>query len=269
MATTMPRISPPLKWHGGKHHIAAKIIALMPPHTHYVEPYFGGGAVLLAKTPDGVSELVNDRNGPLTAFWRVLKDERMFAKLQRRLEATPFSQTEWIESAEPCADPVESAARFFSRCRQSLAGRMKDFAPSSRTRTRRGMNEQVSAWLNAIEGLPMVHSRLKLVRIENRDALDVIRQQDGTGTLFYLDPPYMEKTRTAPDVYAFEMTDRDHERLLEVALNCFGKVMLSGYRSPLYDSRLSEWNRHDFNVPNSAAGGDRKRRMIESLWCNF
>ena len=37
----------PLKWHGGKYYLASKIIGLMPSHLHYVEPYFGGGAVLL------------------------------------------------------------------------------------------------------------------------------------------------------------------------------------------------------------------------------
>ena len=37
----------PLKWHGGKYYLAAKIVRLMPPHIHYVEPFFGGGAVLV------------------------------------------------------------------------------------------------------------------------------------------------------------------------------------------------------------------------------
>ena len=35
MIATLPRVSPPLKWHGGKHYLAAKIVALMPEHTHY------------------------------------------------------------------------------------------------------------------------------------------------------------------------------------------------------------------------------------------
>ena len=39
-----PQLTPPLKWPGGKHYLAKGIIDLMPPHTHYVESYFGGGA---------------------------------------------------------------------------------------------------------------------------------------------------------------------------------------------------------------------------------
>ncbi len=38
---------------------------------------------------------------------------------------------------------------------------MRDFATLSRNRTRSGINEQVSAWLNVIEGLPMCISGYK------------------------------------------------------------------------------------------------------------
>ena len=58
----------PLKWHGGKGYLAKWIISLMPPHVHYVEPFFGGGAVLLEKEPEGVSEVVNDVNAELSNF---------------------------------------------------------------------------------------------------------------------------------------------------------------------------------------------------------
>ncbi len=93
---------------------------------------------------------------------------------------------------------MQRAVWFFITCRQSLAGRMEDFAPLSRTRTRRRMNEQCSAWLTAVEGLIEVHGRLKRVVILNRPALEVIRQEDGPQTLFYLDPPYLHQTRAAP-----------------------------------------------------------------------
>ena len=157
--------SPPLKWHGGKHYLAPKIVALMPPHRHYVEPFAGGLSVLLAKDPVGVSEVVNDLDGRLTNFWRILQRKESFEKFQRIVEAIPFSETEWREgrcwTAELGPDhAIHEAVAFFVECRMSLAGRMQDFAPLSRRRTRRGMNEQVSAWWNAVTGLRSAYRRL-------------------------------------------------------------------------------------------------------------
>jgi len=49
-STTSP-LTQPLKWYGGKHYLAQRIIDRMPRHLHYVEPFGGGLAVLLAKDP--------------------------------------------------------------------------------------------------------------------------------------------------------------------------------------------------------------------------
>src|SRR5436190_1484964 len=104
----------------------------MPEHTHYVEPYFGGGAVLLAKDPEGTSEVVNDLHRVLTNFWRVLQSREAFPEFLRLCQATPFSGIEWEDARQALqddpegarGDPVLWAWRFFVLCRQSLAGRM-------------------------------------------------------------------------------------------------------------------------------------------------
>src|SRR5258706_657139 len=88
--TVASRVSPPLKWHGGKWYLAPKIVALMPPHTHYVEAYAGGLSVLLARDPDGVSEVANDIDGHLSNFCRVLQHEETFAIYLRMLVAYTF-----------------------------------------------------------------------------------------------------------------------------------------------------------------------------------
>ncbi len=276
----------PLKWWGGKHYLAQKIIDLMPRHLHYVEAYAGGLAVLLERNPHdpakqwsdksferGVSEVVNDINRELTNFWRVLQREDTFEAFRRQVEATPFSQIEW-EQAEirqhPITDPdVEAAVAFFIRCRQSRAGGFRAFAPLSRNRTRRSMNEQASAWLTCLDGLPAVSARLRSVVVLNRPALEVIRKQDGLRTLFYLDPPYLHETRMATEAYKHEMTEDEHREMLATIRQCEGKVMLSGYPNPLYDQQLSDWQRKDFTIDNKAASGQSKRRMTESLWMNF
>jgi DNA polymerase-1 len=273
-ARSAERVPAPLKWHGGKSYLAPRIVALMPEHTHYVEPFFGGGRVLLAKDPDGVSEVVSDIDRDLTAFWRVLRDTSACRRFRRLVRAVPFSEAEWQDARDglqqrPDADPVQRAVWFFIACRQSLAGRMDAFAPLSKARTRRGMNEQASAWLSAVEGLPAVHDRLRRVVIRNKPALDVIRAEDGPGTLFYCDPPYLHETRAVRDTYTHEMSEADHRELLAVLKRCEGKVMLSGYPSELYDKALAGWTRHAFDLPNNAAGGAAKRRQTECVWCNW
>src|SRR5215831_18633708 len=187
------RLRPPLKWHGGKHYLAPKIVALMPPNLHYVEPFFGGGAVLFARDPDdpklfagdvahlrGVSEVVNDLNGPLINFWRILRDPECFEQFHRTVEAIPLARAEWerAHQHEYGNDPLADAVAFFVDARQSRSGLMQGYTPLTRNRTRRQMNGNVSEWVSAVEGLPAVHSRLRRVVIENVPALELIQRED-------------------------------------------------------------------------------------------
>jgi DNA adenine methylase len=279
-------LTPPLKYHGGKAYLAKQIIELMPPRVknpnaptkddpgwvHYVEPYFGGGQVLFANDPEGISEVANDLNRGLTNFWCVLRDESLFNKFLRQMEAMPFSEREFITAIEIGDEsPVTQAVRFFVRCRQSLAGRMKGFSGVTTTRSRRGMNNEVSAWLTAIEGLPAVHARLKRVLIINRPALEVIAKHDGPQTLFYLDPPYLHSTRVTTGEYAHEMTTEQHHELLELLTKIKGRFILSGYPSPLYHRfRIdNNWGCVDFDIANHSSGAKEKKRQVERLWMNY
>lgn len=285
---------PPLKWHGGKAYLAERIVGLMPPRCkkpnapdaddpgwlHYVEPYAGGAAVLLALDPEGISEVINDLNGWLTNFWGVMRDGGMFAEFQRKVEATEFSEElfEWSKTYTRPAqtdgefnDPVNAAWWFFVKCRQSLSGRMDSFAGITRNRTRRGMNEQVSAWLNCVEGLPAVHARMKRVLVRNKPALEIIKKEDGPRSLFYLDPPYLHETRATTGEYQHEMTTEEHAELLRAMETIKGRFLLSGYRSSLYNlaAENNGWKCHEFELPNNSAGGKEKRRMVECVWTNF
>lgn len=271
----MTRLQQPIKWHGGKHYLADWILSHFPAdYAHYVEPYFGGGAVLLRNAP-GKSEVANDINQNLMTFWAVLRCPEMFAELQRLLQATPFSEPIFEHSKIAMHDPtqefVHRAWHFFVAARQSRQGLCKDFATLSRNRTRRGMNEQASQWLSAIEGLPDVHDRLQGVVIMAKPAIEVIAQQDGPNTLFMLDPPYLHETRTVTNAYEFEMDEDDHIELLEALAEVEGRFVLCGYRSILYDdfARGAGWNRVEKVIDNKAASGEKKRLMTECLWMNY
>lgn len=279
----MTKLTQPLKWPGGKAYLASRIVDLMPPHLHYVEPYFGGGSVLLARDPDdtrfwlpphkGVSEVANDIHGALMNFWRVLKNPALFGMMLRQLQTTPMSKDEWTRASQSKTsimdNPVFAAVDFFVNARQSRAGGMKGFTSITRNRTRRQMNGNVSEWLGAVDGLPDIHARLRRVLIENMPAVDLIKREDTPGTLIYADPPYPHESRTSKDLYAHEMNTEDHEHLARVLNGIQGKAMLSGYRCDLYDLLYKDWRRVEWDLPNNMAGGATKRRMIECLWMNF
>jgi DNA adenine methylase len=65
---------PPITYFGGKILLADRIVATFPAHGHYVEPFCGSLSVLLAKAPSP-HETVNDLDGDLMTFWRVLRDQ--------------------------------------------------------------------------------------------------------------------------------------------------------------------------------------------------
>lgn len=264
---------------GGKHYLASKIISLFPKrYLTYCEPYFGGGSVLLGLNPNGHSEVVNDLDGELMNFWEHIRNEHHLKLLKENLERVPFSESvfgwavdgdRWMLTKD---SPLCGALNFFILSRQSLAGRKSSFAPISTTRTRRGMNEQVSGWLTAIEGLPDVHARLKRVLILNRPAEDVIRCMDNKQTLFYIDAPYIHSTRMSDKEYGkFEMNDEQHKELVADLLEVKGKVAVSMYHHPIYDvlANKHKWKLAEFAIANSAAGGKSKRRMTECLWMNY
>lgn len=262
----------PLKYFGGKHYLADHIVSLFPVHQHYVEPFFGSGAVLFAKPNNLVidhSEVINDIYYELTRFYCVLQNDRWFEQFRRVIEVTPLSQVEFNFSAADTDDVVLSAVRFFIRFRQSRQGLGKVFATLSKSRTRRGMNEQVSSWLSAVDCLPEAHARLKRVVIFCDNAINVIRKEDSKHTFFYLDPPYLHETRSVTNAYSHEMTALQHQELLTTLGFLEGKFILSGYNNQLYDgyAHVYGWKREDIPIDNKASSSHEMK--IESLWRNY
>lgn len=92
--------------------------------------------------------------------------------------------------------------------------------------------------------------------------------------LVYLDPPYLKLDIdgspvriSQDDLYEHEFhTLDDHRRLLALVESLPCMVMLSGYRSRLYDQtlRAPKWRRVEFITYDR-----QHRRRVECLWCNF
>jgi len=263
-----------------------KLLKLLPPHGSYkiyVEPFGGGASLLFAKKPSPV-EVYNDLDEDLVNFFRVLRNEEKFKKFYHKVALTPYSRKEFYDCRETwsqCEDEVERAYRWYVVARMSFSGRFGmswSFAVSASTR---GMPETASKWLSIIEMLPEIHQRIMRVQIECDDFRKIIETYDTPETLFYMDPPYVPDTRRDGG-YKHEMTLEDHKELVEILLNVKGKVMLSGYAHPVYESlEKAGWHRIDFETACFAVGKTRytgilgegnakkKQPRIESVWRNY
>jgi DNA adenine methylase len=253
-------VKPPFAYYGGKTTLAPQIAALLPEHEHYVEPFAGSLAVLLAKEPSR-AETVNDLDGDIVTFWRVLRDRP--DELCRAAEMTPHSRAELATAWTDADDDLEQARRVWVRLTQSRGHSLKRTGWKFSRRIEAGHAAQRVA--SFAERMPQSAERLRGVTLENRDALDLIRDYGSEPNVcLYVDPPYLGSTRATN--YRVEMLDDDAHRTFADALNeCKASVVLSGYDSPLYAELFDGWHRKDLAAPTTLSG-DTDR--TEVLWSN-
>lgn len=75
----------PYPYHGGKSRIADLVWDRIGKVNTYIEPFFGGGSMLLANPHPAKCEIINDSDGYVTNFWRALHaDPERLAELSCR-----------------------------------------------------------------------------------------------------------------------------------------------------------------------------------------
>lgn len=259
----------PFAYFGGKTTAARQIIEHFPAHRHYVEPFAGSLAVLLAK-PRSRMETVNDLDRAIVTFWRVLRDRP--DDLTRACQLTPHARAEWEDCRdfEASGDELEVARRLWVRLSQSRTGRL----------VRAGWRHYVSpgtvstAFPGYLDGyvdrMAAALERLHHVTLECRPALEVIETYGADeDVLLYVDPPYLGSTRANDRSYRHELiTDDEHRELAAALRACRAAVVLSGYASDLYDLELyPDWRRVSFSS-GTGQGNDGWTNRTEVLWCN-
>ena len=277
-------IRAPFPWFGGKGAVKIKsaILAALPPHQRYLEPFGGGASILIAKEPAEV-EVYNDVNRGLVNFFRVVSDVDYFGKFMARAALLPVSRELYEEYARTWPgihDPVEQAVRWYYLARQSFGGMFGKSWGTSVNQSSTGMSSQTAQWISSFDNLPLVHRRMQRVQLECCDWRDVLERFSGPGWLAYCDPPYVLGSRKAGG-YEHELRDQDHEALIETLMQYDGAVVLSGYNSPLYAPLASAgWDKIEVEVVCSAAGRTRasglqgagnvkaKQRRVECIWRN-
>lgn len=263
--------APPFAYYGGKTRLARRIVDLLPAHQHYVEPFAGSLAVLLAK-PRSRMETVNDLDGDLMTFWRVLRDQP--ERLAAAAALTPHGRAEHRAAYDlDVPDDIERARRVWVLLSQGRGGTLRNTGwrfyrdPSGSTMSMPGY---LAAY---VERMLVAAERLAGVSLECRPACEVIRdygQQENA--LLYVDPPYLASVRKSTN-YRREMASASEHRDLADALNgCAATVVLSGYDSPLYGDLFADWERVELAAwtGNGIRPGSKRAEgnRVEVLWSN-
>jgi len=258
--------------YGGKSRLIPYLLPLLPPHQRYVETCAGGAALLIAKKPSRI-EVLNDKNRLVYTFWRVLRDPGTREQLREALYHTPYSELEYLDCqrtwrAGDGLSEVERIRRWYVATQQSFTHEeTRDSAWRGEFKDR----SEALAWVNRVDRLEKVSARLRKVTLTCNDCLDLIPAWDDKETLFFIDPPYGEETRSETGNYEHEMSPDEHARLLDLANSTRAQVIITGYSSPLYEASLRTWQRYEVTrsseIHNNAQGETGTR--TEVIWCKF
>lgn len=208
----------PIPWMGGKRRLASFILERMPEHTCYVEPFAGGGALLFMREEPAKVEVLNDIDGELVNFYRVLKHHMLEFCNQFRWSITSRQIFEWLNRTptETLTD-IQRAARFYYLQKLCFGGK-----PAGRTF---GISTTSRPKLNLVrleEDMSDAHARLVNVLVEHLNWQECIRKYDRPHTFFFIDPPYWKVAG-----YGTSFGLDQYEQLAEAMRSMSGKSMLT------------------------------------------
>ncbi|MFK7899210.1 MAG: DNA adenine methylase [Cyclobacteriaceae bacterium] len=253
----------PITYYGGKQSMVKDILPMIPEHRVYTEAFFGGGAIYFAKEPASVLEVINDQNGEVINFYRVIKSQA--AAFKKLAIQTLHSRALYAEAMNVYKSPTKHTAlkrawAFWVLTNQGFVSKIGSWGydRQKNSMTRKVQNKKMMDW-NAFA------KRLERTEIECNDAIKVIKSRDTVNTFHYVDPPYIDTHQGHYKGY----TKEDFEELLQTLAAVKGKFLLSSYPSTLLNryKKKYKWNQKRFNKP--LAAGSNGKRKIEVLTWNY
>ncbi len=264
-------VKSPVSRIGGKYYLTGWLSQYIPEHTSYIEVFAGASHLLFNKSPSPV-EVINDIDGHLINFFRVIQHPEKRQTLIERLNYMPYSRQLWQDirsrwkAGNIPQDEIECSTQWFYLNRTCFSGDQKrgGFAVPSTT----GRNPAQS-YYNAIDNIEHIAKRLRGVTIECLNYAECIQRYDCPETLFYCDPPYLNtEDYYGKDNFALE----DHYKLAELLHDIKGHAMVSHYSNELYDSLYKGWHRYEyqsFKGSHKAEPGTGKPVTVECLFTNY
>lgn len=265
-------IKPPFGYFGAKQRLAKRIVDMLPRHNAWVEVFCGSAVVTINKDRSPI-EVINDLDGDVVNLFAVLRDRSK--ELCEQVALTPYARDEFkiARSGQEVKDPLERARRFLVATMMTVNGSSGSVHNSgfsfSDSYVRGGREARVNRWYQLPERLTRIIERLRSVRIENKDARNIVRQfADRPGTLMYLDPPYLMDRE---HVYSTDANNEAfHDELLLACLKSRAMIIVSGYENELYAKHLKRaigWKVTKIQTKTRGTSGADTART-EVLWTN-
>ena len=223
----------PFGYYGAKLRIAKQIIEKLPPHNAWVEGFCGSAAITLAKEPAPI-EVINDADDEVVNLFFQLRTNSK--KLCELVALTPYARAEFqtVKKKDEELSSLERARRFLVSNNDDR--KLPSTVPSgsgfsfSQSFARGDKEARVNRWYNLPQRLEKVVERLRGIRIENRDACDIVQMfSDRPATLLYLDPPYFVRR---DHKYTIDANDIEfHRKLLRRCQGAQCMILISGYEN--------------------------------------
>ncbi|MEN6365759.1 MAG: DNA adenine methylase [Thermoguttaceae bacterium] len=261
----------PFGYYGAKQRIARRIISMLPPHNAWVEAFCGSAALTLAKTPAPI-EVINDLDGQIVNLFKQLRNHSK--ALCQAIALTPYAleEFEMAHTQKRNIKPLEKARRFLVATMMTVNGTVDGTGAGfsfSQSYSREDREARVNRWYNLPQRLEKVVERLRNVRVEKRDARELLEMfADRPATLVYLDPPYFVRREHG---YTIDANDRQfHTELLEICVRARCMLLISGYETDLYGEMLKKkdgWKKVKIETHTRDTSGTDYAKT-EVLWMN-
>lgn len=252
-------VRPAAAYLGGKRNLAKVLVPMIDAidHETYAEPFVGMGGVFLRRRHQPKQEVINDVNGELITFYRVLQNHYAFFMEMMRFQIASRAEFDRLVRTDPSTlTDLQRAARFFYLQRNAFGGKV--------TGQNFGVSLGRSSAFDVTRLAPLLdelHSRLAGVIIECEPYAAHIARYDRPGTLFYLDPPYYG----GENDYGRNIFERqDYARLADVLASIKGRFILSINDTPEIRETFSRFKREE--VSTSYTIGPKAKAVRELIF---
>ena len=213
-----------------------RIINQIPPHSVYVEPFLGDGAVMRRIRPADRTIGIEIDSAVAAEFAGEVPGDR-----DAENGGGP------VGAEIHCCDGIEWLKHAFGLYR----------LPGTAAVSSVGRSTLPAKAAENGDGRRPLFSAASADAAESGDRIQPV-------WFVYCDPPYLLSTRRSGRIYAHELSDDGHLDLLNVIRRLPCMVMISGYASPMYSAGLEGWRSISFEA--MTRGGTT---ATEWLWMNY